>query len=115
MVEATVPSVGIADFVIDDHRAVGDLDRRRADLDGIDHAELAQVADVVEIGAHDGVLRRLRARSEAQPVEQVRRRLVAELGVVLDVQMVVLIALPGVHGGGESRDKFGRRHARHSL
>ena len=48
-------------------------------------------------------------------MQQVDRRFVAELGVVLDVQMVVFIALPGVHGGGEGRDKFGRGHAQHSL
>ena len=47
----------------------------------------------------------LRARSEAEPAEQVSRRLVAELGVELDVQMVVFVALPGVHGGAESRDQ----------
>jgi hypothetical protein len=40
---------------------------------------------------------------------------VAELGVELDVQMVVFIALPGVHGGGESRDQAGPRHATRSL
>jgi hypothetical protein len=39
----------------------------------------------------------------------------AELGVELDVQMVVFIALPGVHGGGESRDQAGARHGTRSL
>jgi hypothetical protein len=29
--------------------------------------------------------------------------------------MIVFIALPSVHGGGESRDKFCRGHAGHSL
>ena len=101
--------------MVDGELVLGDLDRRRADLDGIDDAELAQVANVV-VGDTDGGTRgALRAWSEAELMEQVSRRLVAELGVVLDVQMVVFIALPGVHGGGESRDEFGRRHAKPSL
>ena len=54
-------------------------------------------------------------RSEAESVEQMSRRVMAELGVVLDVQMVVFIALPGVHGRGESRDQAGPRHATRSL
>jgi hypothetical protein len=57
----------------------------------------------------------LGTRSEPELGQQMRRRLVAELGVELDVQMVVFIALPCVHGGGESRDQAGPRHATRSL
>jgi hypothetical protein len=66
-------------------------------------------------GAQDMAGGALRAWSEAQPGEQMCRRFVTEFRVVLHVQVVVLIALPGVHGGGKSRDQFGRWHAPASL
>src|SRR5260370_32043212 len=73
---------------------LADFDRRRKHLDGIDLAELAQVADMVPGDAKVEPGSALRARPEAQAGEQVGRRLVAELGVELDVQMVAFIALP---------------------
>src|SRR5258708_37748806 len=91
--------------------ALVDLDRRRKYLDGIDHAELAQVADTVPGDAKVDSRCTLRAGPEAQARHQVRRRLVAELGVELDVQVVVFIALPGVYGGSGSGGQAGARHA----
>src|SRR4029079_789693 len=72
---------GIADLVIDAERALADLDRGRADLDGVDDPELAKVADVVFLHAYREASRGLRARPQGQNVHQVSRRLVAELGV----------------------------------
>src|SRR5450631_2861746 len=95
--------------------ALADLDRRRQHLDGIDLAELAQVADMVPGDAKVDLRCALRAGPEAQARHQVSRRLVAERGVELDVQMVVFIALPGVDGGAESRDQARARHATLSL
>ena len=105
----------VADLVIGEQVARADLDRRRQNLDGIDLAELAQVADMVPGDSRREPRGALRARPEAQLRHQVRRRLVPELGVELDVQMVVFIALPGVYGGAESRDQAGARHATLSL
>src|SRR5260370_27903488 len=90
---------------------LADFDRRRKHLDGIDLAELAQVADMVPGDAKVEPGSALRARPEAQAGEQVGRRLVAELGVELDVQMVVFIALPSVYGGAAKTDPAKAPHA----
>ena len=105
----------VADFVIGEQVTIADLDRRRVDLDRVDHTELLEVADMVVRGGHAQSRCPLRAWSEPELGKQMRRRLVAELGVELDVQMVVFVALPGVHGGAESRLQFGHWHAGHSL
>ena len=55
-VAATLAVGRIADFVIGDEMALADLDRSRADLDRIDDAELAQVADMVVGGRHGEAL-----------------------------------------------------------
>ncbi len=90
--------------MIKDEILPADLDGRRVDLDGIDEAELPQVANMVFAWVHDDAGGALCLRSQAEPVKKVRRGFVGELGIELHVQMVVLVALPGVHGGGESRD-----------
>ena len=80
-----------------------DLDRRGAHGHRIDDTELAQVADVVLVGANGEAGGGLGTAPETQRDHQMRRRLMAELGVELDVQMVVFIALPSVHGSGVGR------------
>ena len=84
-------------------------------LDGLDDTELAQVADMVALATDDEAGGALRPGPEAEMGQQMGRRLVAELGIELDVEMVVLVALPGVHGSGESRHQVGRLHAAGSL
>jgi hypothetical protein len=101
--------------VVGDNLAFADLNRRGVDLDRFDHTELAQVADVIVGCPRDDAGGALGAGAEAQDCQQVGRRLMGKLGVELDVEMVVLVALPGVNGGAESRDQAGTRHAKRSL
>jgi precorrin isomerase len=75
-------------------------------------AELAQAADMVFACADREARCALRARPQAKPVEQMRRRLVTKLGIRLDVQMGVFIAPPvltAVVKGGINRNVGTRR------
>ena len=97
--------------MVGDEIALAHVDGRRKHLHRIDESELAQVADMVLGDAKIEPRGALGARTQPQAREQVGRGLMTELGVELDVEMVVFIALPGVHRSAESRYQTGARHA----
>src|SRR5262249_13337392 len=92
-----------------------DLGGRRYHHNRVDDAQLSQVANVIIAQWQVEAGRTSRSRSQGQVGQQESRCLVAEFVVGLHVQMVVFVALPGVHGSAESRHQVGSGHAEVSL